>query len=92
MKYLAFIFVLLLSGCGTTEIITTAKEVKTPIAIACDPAPITKPDMPFDEQAKKSMTPLEKTQLLAAQDKNQKGYIIELEGALEGCTKLPDTK
>lgn len=74
-----------LVGCGTPKVVTEIQTVEVPVTVFCKVKDVKKPELPFDTKARKDMTLFEKTKLLAAQDKVQKGYIKELEGAIAGC-------
>ncbi len=82
---------LLVGGCATPEIVTRVQTVQVPVTVFCKVDLPAKPSFPFDDTARQSMSLFEKTKLLVAQDRIQKGYIKALEGALAGC-KAPDYK
>lgn len=91
--FLVSLMLVVLSACDTNPIIkvTGTQTVKVEVPVYCKFDNVTKPEMPFDEKAAPGMDLFEKSKLLAAQDKNLKGYTVELEGALSGC-KAPAEK
>jgi hypothetical protein len=84
------ILMLLLAGCGTQPVtVSVPQEVKVPVTVFCKTETVVKPSMPFDEQATRSMSLYEKSQLLLAQDQVHKSYETKLEGAIAGCAAPP---
>jgi hypothetical protein len=77
---------LALAACGTT-VKTEVKEVKVEVPVPCVPTDVTLPSMPFDTEAKASLSLFDKTKLLLAQDLNLKAYAKELEASLSFCKK-----
>jgi hypothetical protein len=89
---LASVFsMIVLSACATGPTISVPEIVKVPVTVYCKITPVQKPDLPFNTQAKTSMTLYEKVQLLLAQDQVREAYEIELEGALAGCAAPSDS-
>lgn len=88
---LSVLVIIVLSACAAQPVVSVPQIVNVPVTVYCKVQPVQKPDMPFDDQAERSMTLYEKVQLLLAQDQNHKGYEKQLEGSLAGCM-APSTK
>ena len=89
---LAVIFPIILSvgACASSGVqITGTQEVRVPIPVRCDIAPVNKPELPFDTQATKDMSLFDKVRLLLAQNSNLQGYTEELVSAIDVCAKAP---
>lgn len=89
LSALPVILALLVGGCASEKVVSVPQEVKVPVTVFCKIDPVTKPSLPFDEQAATSMSLFQKSQLLLAQDQVHKAYETKLEGALAGCAAPP---